>query len=106
MHAAQHAGGAGHALKDETRVCGAGPEDQQAITNEGNSAAQPAASQPADPNKDFATAVAEAARLRCALHQLQSGHFLVVRQAWGMSRELGTLDEVRRLLVLMAGGGQ
>ena len=56
--------------------------------------------------KEFATAVAEAALVRCALHQLQSGRFLLVRQAWGMSRELATLDEVRALLRLMGGGGQ
>lgn len=42
-----------------------------------------------------------AARVRCALHQPASGGYLLTRTGWGMSRELGSLHEVSRVLAMI-----
>ena len=100
MHDARRAGQAGLVLNDEPPLAGGGPEEDKAITNAGDSAAPDAARQP----KEFATLAAEAALQRCTLHLLATGGFLLTRTAWGLSRRLDSLDQVRRLLRLMAGG--
>jgi hypothetical protein len=107
MHDARHALRAGSALNDETHALpgNVGPADQLASSDAADSAAQAAAGhQDQARAKELATVAAEAALLRCSLHALQNGGYLVTRQAWGLARQLDTLSEVRQLLRLMAGG--
>lgn len=53
--------------------------------------------------KALATLQARAALVRCALYQQPSGGYLLTRTGWGLSRELGSLHEVSRVLAMIEG---
>ena len=53
--------------------------------------------------KALATLQARAALVRCAVHQLAGGGFLLTRTGWGLARELASLHEVAQVLALIEG---